>query len=165
MPRKVFFSFHYAPDSWRASKVRQMGVIEGDQPLSDNDWETVTSGGDAAIKRWIDSQLTGKSCAIVLIGSSTADRKWINYEIESAWNAGKGLLGIHIHNLKDRVETQSAKGSNPFAKFTGGSGSSTRSLSSLVNVYDPPFAESTMVYGHIKANIESWVEAAIRVRT
>jgi len=47
MARRVFFSFHYKPDNWRASQVRKMGDIEGDAPVSDNDWETITKGGDA----------------------------------------------------------------------------------------------------------------------
>ena len=97
MARKVFFSFHYKPDNWRASQVRNAGMVEGNASVSDNDWETITSGGDAAIQRWIDGQLYGKSCAVVLIGTATAGRKWINYEIEAAWNSGKGLVGIHIH--------------------------------------------------------------------
>lgn len=75
MARKVFFSFHYEADNWRASQVMNAGVVEGNQPVSDNDWETITRGGDAAIQRWIDSQLDGKSCCVVLIGSATAGRK------------------------------------------------------------------------------------------
>ena len=45
MARKVFYSFHYKPDSWRASKIRNIGAIEDNQPASDNAWETVTKGG------------------------------------------------------------------------------------------------------------------------
>ena len=44
MARKVFFSFHYQPDNWRVSQVRNIGVIEGNQPAKDNDWETVVGG-------------------------------------------------------------------------------------------------------------------------
>lgn len=51
MKRRVFYSFHYDPDNWRAAQVRNIGSIEGNSPASDNDWETVTRGGDAAIKR------------------------------------------------------------------------------------------------------------------
>lgn len=29
MARRVFTSFHYVPDNWRASQVRNMGKIEG----------------------------------------------------------------------------------------------------------------------------------------
>ena len=31
--------------------VRNIGTIEGNRPATDNDWETVKNGGDAAIKR------------------------------------------------------------------------------------------------------------------
>ena len=71
MARRAFYSFHYKPDNWRASQVRNMGVVEGNSPASDNDWETVTKGGDPAIEKWIGEQMYGKSCAIVLIGSGT----------------------------------------------------------------------------------------------
>src|SRR3546814_894075 len=101
MTRKAFYSFHYKPDNWRAAQVRSMGVIEGNKPASDNAWEDVKAGGDDAIQDWIDAQLKGKSVAIVLIGQNTAGRKWINYEIKKAWVDNKGILGIHIHNLKD----------------------------------------------------------------
>ncbi len=162
MPRKVFYSFHYVPDNWRASQVRNMGSIEGSTVASDNDWETVKRGGDAAVQRWIDAQISGRSCGVVLIGSATAGRKWINYEIEKCWNDGKGLLGIHIHNLKDRDGRQSSKGANPFATFTLKNG--TVPLSSVVKAYDPPHFMSTDVYSHIQANLEQWIESAIQTR-
>lgn len=44
-PRKVFYSFHYKPDNWRASQVRNIGAVEGNKPASDNDWEEVVKGG------------------------------------------------------------------------------------------------------------------------
>lgn len=160
--RKVFYSFHYVPDNWRASQVRKMGAIEGNAPCSDNDWESVVGAGDTAIKTWIDGQLSGRSCAVVLIGANTAGRKWINYEIETAWNAGKGLVGIHIHNLKNVSGDQATKGSNPFSTFTIGE-AKTR-LDSLVKTYDPPYTISTNVYSHISDNLSAWVEEAIDIR-
>jgi len=162
MARKVFFSFHYKPDNWRASQVRNIGVIEGNSPVSDNDWETITKGGDKAIQNWIDDQLKGKSCTIVLIGANTAGRKWIKYEIEKSWNGDKGLLGIYIHNLKDKDGNQSTKGRNPFDDFT--MKKDNKKLSSIVKAYDPPYLTSTNVYDYIKKNIENWVEEAISIR-
>ena len=38
MARKAFFSFHYKPDNWRASQVRNIGTVEGNNAVSDNDW-------------------------------------------------------------------------------------------------------------------------------
>ena len=82
MARRAFYSFHYKPDNWRASQVRSMGIIEGNKPVSDNDWESLRKDGDASIQKWIDDQFNGKSIAIVLIGEKTAGRKWIKYEIK-----------------------------------------------------------------------------------
>jgi len=81
MARRVFYSFHYLPDAWRTSQVRNIGAIEGSKPASDNDWEAVKKGGEKAIQKWIDDQLDGRSCTVVLIGKDTAKRKWINYQI------------------------------------------------------------------------------------
>ena len=162
MARRTFYSFHYVPDSWRASQIRNIGAVEGNKPASDNDWETVKKGGESAVKKWIDDQLDGRSCTVVLIGAATAGRKWINYEIETSWNGGKGVLGIYIHNLKDSAEKQSAKGKNPFETFT--MNRDQAKLSSIVKTYDPPFTDSQKVYDHIKTNLADWIEAAIKIR-
>lgn len=158
--RRTFFSFHYRPDNWRAAEVRSMGVVEGNPAASDNDWESITQGGDAAIKRWIDGQMTGKSCVIVLIGSQTSGRKWIKYEIDKAWNDGRGLLGIYIHGLKDRNGNQSTQGANPFYSYTVNG----KRLSNIVKAYEPPYLSSRYVYAHIKDNIADWIEEAISIR-
>lgn len=158
--RNAFYSFHYMPDGWRASQVRNIGVLDGNQPASDNDWESIKKGGDTAIQKWIDGQLVGRSCAIVLIGENTAGRKWINYEITKAWDKGIGVLGIHIHKLKDRDERQSKMGRNPFDFVTVDS----KKLSETVKVYDSTYSTSTYVYDHIKSNIADWVENAITIR-
>lgn len=162
MARKVFYSFYFKEDNWRAAKVRNIGVVEGNQPVSDNEWEEIKKGGDEAIKRWIDEQLNGRSCTIVLIGTNTASRKWVKYEIEKSWNDGKGLLGIYIHNLKDKEGNQSTKGRNPFDDFIMKRDNSK--LSSIVKTYDPPYTDSKKVYEYIQNYIESWVEEAIKIR-
>jgi hypothetical protein len=160
MARKVFYSFHYQPDCSRAALVRNMGVVEGNIPATDNDWESVKRGGDAAIERWINDQLSDKSAAVVLIGANTAGRKWIKYEVKTAWEQRKGLLGIHIHGLKDLAGNQSVKGANPFSDFFLGS----TKLDSIVKTYSPPFLDSKLVYGYIKDNLAAWIEEAIRIR-
>jgi hypothetical protein len=162
MARHVFYSFHYIPDNWRAGQIRNIGVIEGNKPVSDNDWETITKGGDDKIKEWISQQQDGKSCTIVLIGENTAGRKWITYEIVKSWNDGKGVLGIHIHNLLDRYQNQANIGSNPFTHVTLGDG---KNLSTVVHAYNPPYSSSKDVYAYIANNIESWVEEAINIRS
>ena len=55
--RQVFYSFHFKNDSWRAGQVRNIGVVEGNMPVSSNDWEEVKRKGDDSIKRWIDTHM------------------------------------------------------------------------------------------------------------
>lgn len=160
MARKCFYSFHYQPDCWRASQVRNMGVIEGNQPVTDNDWEAVKKGGDQAIKNWIAGQMSGRSCTVVLIGAATAGRKWINHEIEKTWKDGKGLVGVYIHNLKNKDGFQSSAGANPFSQFKIGD----RSLDSIVKAYNPPYSSSTDVYKFINDNLAQWADDAAEIR-
>jgi hypothetical protein len=161
MARKAFYSFHYKPDSWRASKVRNIGVIEGNQSVSDNEWESITSGGDRAIANWIAGQMHGKSCVIVLIGAQTAGRKWINHEIIKGWTDKKGAFGIYIHNLTDQDGQQTIKGANPFDQLS----LAGRRMSQIVQMYNPPFTVSADVRNYIAANLEAWVEQAILTRS
>lgn len=160
MARKCFYSFHYKPDNWRAGKIRNIGVIEGNQPVSDNDWETVTKGGDAAIEKWIADQMYGKSCTILLIGAGTAGRKWINHEIKKTWKDKKGIVGVYIHNITDVDGNTATKGTNPFSQVS----IDGTFLSSVVKAYDPPYTKSVDVYNYIADNIEDWVDEAIDIR-
>lgn len=162
MARKVFYSFHYQLDNWRVQQVMNMGAIEGQPLLSSQAWEDVAKGGDAAIQEWIDDQMKGKSCNVVLIGSQTVGRKWVNYEFTKAWGDGKGVLGIYIHRLLDSNGSSASKGSNPFSRFTLNGGKVQ--FDAVVPVYDPSGLTSTDVYNTIKNNIERWVEDAIGVR-
>lgn len=164
MARRCFYSFHYEPDNWRSSTVRQIGAIEGNQPASDNDWETISHGPnrDARIERWIADQMKGRTCTIVLVGSSTAKRKWINHEIIKSWNDRLGVVGIRIHGLKNRLSETSTFGDNPFDHVTHGP--SKKPLSSLVKCYNPGGATSQERYAWIAEHLSNAVDEAINIR-
>ncbi len=162
MARKCFYSFHYKPDNWRVSKIRNIGAVEGNKPASDNDWETVTGGGDKKIEEWIANQMKDRTCTIILVGANTADRKWINHEIKKSWDKGKGVLAIHIHNITDSNDKQSSQGANPLDYVTHGP--TKKRLSTIAKTYDPPKTTSKDVYGYIADNIEDWIDEAIRIR-
>jgi len=155
--RQVFYSFHYANDVMRVQQIRNIGIIEGNTPVSVNEWETIKRFGDQAIKRWIDNNMKYRSCVIVLVGSETASRKWVKYEIEKAWNDGKGLMGIYIHNIRDPRYGVCKKGENPFASYKLGS----TCLADIVPCYDPNPYDA---YNDIRDNITSWIERAIYIR-
>jgi hypothetical protein len=142
--------------------VRQIGSIEGNKAATDNDWEQVKSGGDAAIQRWIGEQMEGRSCEVVLVGASTANRKWINYEIVRAWNEGLGVVGIRIHGLKNLDGELAERGDNPFDYITYGR--PQKPLSQIVKCYEPPGANSKERYAWIAQHLGDAVEEAIRIR-
>ena len=152
----VFYSFHFDNDVMRVQQIRNIGSLDGNPPTSPNEWETLKRTGKKAVENWIDQNMKYKRCIIVLIGSETASRPWVQYEIIKAWNDGKALLGIHIHNLKCPRSGTSRKGTNPFdlIKFDNG-----RAMSSLVPCYDP---NSSNAYQDIANNISRWIESAIQ---
>ncbi len=155
----VFYSFHYANDAMRVQQVRNIGVIENNADLSASDWEEVKRKGDASVERWIDNAMAYRRCVIVLIGSQTAQRPWVRYEIKRGWETKKGLLGIHIHNLKCPRSGTCAKGDNPFYSWNVG----PNPMANYVDVYDP---SSYDAYNDIARNISGWVDRAIeRART
>lgn len=153
-----------------------MGAIEGNKPVSANEWEEVKRKGDANIKSWINSAMDYRSCVVVLAGHYTANRKWINYEIEHAWKEGKGIVVVFIHGLKDQYGNQDTKGKNPLDCFcidktlnyiANHSTPADRyeiNLAEVCKAYNPPYSTSTYVYDYIKDNIDKWCEEAIQIR-
>lgn len=162
MARKCFYSFNYKPDNWRVAQVKNIGAVESQPVVSGNQWEEVKKGGDAAIQKWIDDNLYGRSCVIVLVGAATASRRWVKYEIKKGWDEGKGVLGVRIHNLLDREQRKSVAGPDPFATFTVGN--DKKPLSTWAKLYEPPYTDSQTVYSYISNNLADWVEAAIKLR-
>lgn len=158
--RQVFYSFHYQRDHWRVAQVRNIGTIEGNRSMPDNDWEEVVAGGDSKIEEWIKNQLKYRSCTVVLVGSNTANRKWINYEIVNSWNLGMGVVGIHVYGLRNQDGYVSDKGENPFDYITVGD----KSLSSIVKCYTPAGINSKERYDWISKHLSNAVEEAIGIR-
>lgn len=156
MSRKVFYSFHYERDAWRAAQVRNCNVIadEDEYGVIDSvDWEKIKRDGDDAIKRWIKEQLNYTSVTAVLIGAETADREWVIYEIEESWKRGNGIVGVRIHSVKNQDGKTDIPGANPLDAITADNGSS---LSSICKTYDWD--------DNGAENITDWVEEAYQIR-
>ena len=113
--RNVFYSFHYGKDIMRAMVVRNQWVTKGGQKISGivdkAEFEEVKRKGDAAIKRWIDSQMLGTSVTVVLIGE-TLEREYVQYEIMKSIDRGNAILGIHISQIKDANTGMTSKRGN-----------------------------------------------------
>ena len=106
--------------------------------------------------------MKNRSCTVVLVGSNTAGRKWINYEIVKSWNDGLGVVGIHINGLKNKEKKISTKGKNPFDYITQGEHENL--LSSIVKCYTPKGKNSQERYQWIEKHLANAVEEAIKIR-
>lgn len=145
MARRVFFSFHYERDVWRASVVRNSWVTKPDRESAGffdaGMWEEAKKKGDAAIKKLIDDALIGTTVTAVLIGAETSTRPYVRYEIEKSVARGNGLLGIRIHNIKDTAGKTDSWGPSPLPAG---------------------YAVHDWVNDNGYANLGTWVEAAAK---
>lgn len=165
MARKVFFSFHFQRDSWRVSQVRNSNVITSKYAENDFldavDWEKVANKGDSVIKKWIDDQLHGTSVTIVLIGYETANRKYVNYEIEQSFKRGNGLLGIYINNIQNQFKQTDHQGANPLDNWWYFTDEDFLQFNRIY--FSQKFKTYDWVYNNGRENITLWIEEAAKI--
>jgi len=114
--RRVFFSFSHDDDIWRANQVRNANVVAGPHLagfFDHSEYEVARKAGKDGIQRMILSHLKDTTVTVVLIGTKTANRPWVKYEIEQSIARKNGLLGIYIHHLKDPNRRCSSRGVKP----------------------------------------------------
>lgn len=165
MARHTFFSFHYQRDIWRVSQVRNSWVTQGNTTAGFWDgasWESVKKQGEQAIKNWINKQMKGTSVTVVLIGAETSQRKYVLYELQRSYQKGKGILGIYIHNIKDRHECTDHPGQNPLDILTVNNNGRNTHLSRLHNGYDYIYKTYDWILDNGYYNIGKWIEEAAR---
>jgi hypothetical protein len=157
MARKIFFSFHYERDAWRAGQVRNSDLIpnEDEQGFIDAAaWEEIKRQGQGAIERWILGQFEGTSVTVVLIGSETAQRPWVDFEIRESWKRGNAIVGLYIHNVKDNESKTDMQGANPLDNVYLANG---QALSTICPVYD-------WVLHDGRNNLGTWADQAAQAR-
>src|SRR5207249_3804521 len=92
-------------------QVRNAGIVEGNAPVSDNNGETIARGGDVTIKRWIDGQLDGKSCEVVL---NRQCHRWAEMDqVRDREGVERPKRGS-----RSRSGNQSTRGRDPFDDLT-----------------------------------------------
>lgn len=155
----MFFSFEYNKDAWRAAQIRNICLGSYDVVTTDRDWEEVRVKSAAAIKEWIDERIAQCDCVVVLIGTTTAYRKWVLYEIEKACELNKGIVGIYVHKIRNIVGDRTGKGKNPFEEVLTGSG---EKLSEYVVCYDSRRLSSEGVCEDIAGKLEELVAGAMK---
>lgn len=158
MARRVFFSFHYQRDIWRVNQIRMAHIVEGTAAAGFQDaslWEETKKKGDTAIKSLIDKGMDGTTVTAVLIGTETANRDYVKYEIDQSLARGSGLLGVYIHNMEDTNGYTCQKGANPFDRLYLERNGRQVYLSSIYRTYD-------WVNDDGYKNFATWVESAAK---
>lgn len=157
MKRKVFFSFHFKRDAWRAGQVRNSNIFASEDKygfLDSAEWEKIEREGDAAVERWISDQLKYTSVTVVLIGAETSERDWVDHEIRKSWERGNAIVGVRIHNIKDQDGKTDLAGPNPLDNIHLIDGAP---LSSVCVTYD-------WVADDGRANLGGWIENAFQAK-
>lgn len=107
MARSVFYSFCYSDDINRTMVVRNRWVTQGNQIISGiidkAEFEKLKRTGDTAVHNWIDKQLEGTSVTVVLLGTNTLTRPFVQYEICESIKRGNAVIGVYVHNIKDMI--------------------------------------------------------------
>ena len=62
-------------------------------------WEEAKSKGAKAVHALIDKGLENTSVTVVCVGSATAGRTYINYEIDKSIARGNGIVAVRVHHL------------------------------------------------------------------
>jgi hypothetical protein len=119
--RRTFFSFHYKPDVTRAWVVRNSWVTKLAQGERDDAgffdssvFEAAQRESDEVLKRFLREGLKNTTVTCVLVGSETALRRWVRYEIFQSFMRGNGLLAVRVHSIPGFNKLPSPAGSNPF---------------------------------------------------
>ena len=154
MARHIFYAFHYDGDRSRVAGLLQNHALDANRECSAAEWAKLKRGGELATRRWIETELRGRSCTVVLIGKDTATRPLVQYAIKRSRELRLGLVGIYIHHLKDAQGMQSERGENPFERPECDLGS----LGAQVPVFDPPETDSQLVYRYIVDNMAQWAD-------
>ena len=116
MARRVLFSFRYDNDINRSITVRNSWVTQGKEAAGFIDkakFERIKLKGDQAVHNWINKQLDGTSVTVVLLGSETLNRPFVQYEICQSLNRGNALIGVYIDRIRDMRTLKYSTKANP----------------------------------------------------
>ena len=104
MARRIFFSFDYVRDVSRVQKIRVLPDVIANVPAgfeSADLWNETERHGDDAVHALIDAALRVTTVTLVCVGSTTAQNKYVDYEIQQSIARGNGIVGVRIHGLAD----------------------------------------------------------------
>lgn len=161
MARRVFFSFHYDNDINRSMIVRNSWVTQGKEAagfIDKVEFEKIKRQGDVAVHNWIDKQLEGTSVTVVLIGTETLNRPFVQYEICKSLQRGNAVIGVHIGGVKDMRTSMTSNKGNVHTVIGHYNNNTPAYFDNICDgIYD--YTEQN---GY--SNMGNWIEAAARAK-
>ena len=119
MARFVFFSFAYDDvKNFKANVVRNNWLLKNAKEtfVDGSIWEEAKSKGIQELKDLVEEGLNQTSVTVVLIGETTANRRWVNYEIIKSFERGNGIVGVHINRIRGKTGL-TKRGDNPLKRL------------------------------------------------
>lgn len=117
--RRVFFSFHYQEDIWRANQIRNSWMYLSDQNregvgfFDGSIWESKRRESDVSLKNLIREGVENTSVTCVLAGTFTYLRRWVRYEICRSVLKANGIITVNVNRMLDSRGNTTVKGPNP----------------------------------------------------
>lgn len=102
--RKIFVSYHHGGDQGYYNEFSRVFHDEYEAVFDNSLERKIDSANTDYIMRQIrENFITGTSCTIVLVGYSTYQRKYVDWEIKATLDKGHGLIGVRLPSA--RVES------------------------------------------------------------
>lgn len=106
--RHVFISHHHADDA-EVEKLTDLLTRRGYDIRNSSirakpaNQQRLARGevSDATIRRLLRMKISWASTAVVLVGTKTHERPWVNWEIEQANKQGKRIVGVYVRGATD----------------------------------------------------------------
>lgn len=105
--RKIFISYHHDEDQGFYNSISKALETEF-TPVQDNSLDRLIDSDDPeyVMQRIRDNHISGTSCTIVLCGSETPYRKYVDWEIKGTLDKDHGLIGIALPTCRRGVQNK-----------------------------------------------------------
>ena len=100
---RIFVSYQHSSDQAYYDAFSKT-FHDNYETIYDNSLERSIDSDNAeyVIQRIRDTFITGTSCTILLVGPSSHERKYLDWEVKATLDKEHGLIGIHLPNLAPR---------------------------------------------------------------
>lgn len=95
--RKIFVSYHHGNDRYYYNEFARI-FANTYEAIQDNSVDRLIDSDDVdyVIRKIREDYITGTSCTIVLCGSETPWRKFVDWEIKATLDKQHGLIGVNL---------------------------------------------------------------------